>query len=180
MIQAKSGPTYNIEHKFQNIQGTHHSILWGSLSQAPSETVNRRDIVLVSSHQPSPCCGIYLFWGFPVNDVWHTAGFPQLIVARNTVITSSLNIPRNKVPGTFLLVGVFEESVPIGVAYLQIAGWSGLVRKTHHLVLPLVSEHKASFWIVSVTAGERDEITDFINRLLTQRNGLVAANPFCP
>ena len=67
------------------------------------------------------------------------------------MVTSSLNVPRNKVPGTFLLVGVFEESVPVGVAYLKIAGWSDLVRKTHHLVLPLVSEHKAAFWIVSIS-----------------------------
>ena len=142
--------------KSKNIKETHHSVLRCNLSQAPSETVNRRDIVLVRSHQPSPYCGIYLFWGLAVNDVKHSTGLPQLIVARNTMITSSLNIPRNKVPGTFLLVGVFEESVPIGVAYLQIAGWSGLVRKTHHLVLPLVSEHKAAFWIVSISTGERE------------------------
>ena len=129
----------------------YHAILWCSLSKAPSEAVNRRDIVLVRSHQPSPYCGSYLFWGPAVNDVKHPTGLPQLIVARNTVITSSLNVPRNKIPGTFLLVGVFEEGVPVGIAYLKIAGWSDLFCKADHLVLPLVSEHKASLRIVSIS-----------------------------
>ena len=98
------------------------------------------------------------------------------------MITSSLNISRNKVPRTFLLVGVFEESVPIN--------WRCLLadRKLEQLGSQdppsrVATGFRAQSFLLDcfhLDWRERDEITYFFKKLLTQRNGLVAANPFCP
>ena len=67
------------------------------LCKAACEAVNLGRVVLVSSQQSSPRGAIYLFWGFITGEGFHSASLAEAVVARNTMVSRSLNVPCNKI-----------------------------------------------------------------------------------
>ena len=129
-----------------------HSISWCSFRKTGSEGINQGGVVVVGLHQLTPVLGIDFFWCCPTNDVGHSTSSPQLGIAWDPVVASSLDVPRNQVLWSSL--DICEKSVPNGVADEEIHLWRGLIGKIHHLVLPKVSFDKVSmFRISSVPTG---------------------------
>ena len=121
---------------------TYHSVCRCSFGKTSCETINLGRIVLVCPHQSSPGFSIDFHWCFTVDDVSHSTGSPQLVVTRDPVVASTLDVPRDQVSRTTVRVGVFEKCVPYCVADEQVKFWSSLIGKTNHLVLPLVAKNK--------------------------------------
>ena len=148
---------WNCESKTSKTLKTHHSIIRCSFGETSSEAVNLGRIVLVRPHQPPPDLGINFHRSFSVEDVGHSTGSSQLVVTRDPVVPSPLDVPRDQVSWTTVCVGVFKERVPYCVADEEVKFWCSLVGKTDlnndmdydddvddddHCVLPLVAKNK--------------------------------------
>ena len=87
--------------------GSYHSIVRGCLCKAACEAVNLGRVVLVSAHQSSPSGAIYLFWGFITREGFHATSLAEGVVARNTMVSRSLNVPRYKISRNSISLCVF-------------------------------------------------------------------------
>ena len=77
--------------------GSHHSIVSRCLCKAACEAVDLGRVVLVSAQQSSPRGAIYLFWGFITGEGFHSTSLAEPVVARNTMVSRSLNVPCYKI-----------------------------------------------------------------------------------
>ena len=73
--------------------GSYHSIVRRCLCKAACEAVDLGRVVLVSAQQSSPRGAIYLFWGFITGEGFHSTSLAEAVVARNTMVSPSLNVP---------------------------------------------------------------------------------------
>ena len=77
--------------------GSYHSIVRRCLCKAACEAVDLGRVVLVSAQQSSPRDAIYLFWGLITGEGFHSTSLAEAVVARNPMVSRSLNVPRYKI-----------------------------------------------------------------------------------
>ena len=87
--------------------GSYHSIVRGCLCKAACEAVDLGRVVLVSAQQSSPRGAIYLLWGFMSREGFHATSLAEAVVARNTMVSPSLNVPCYKISRNSISLCVF-------------------------------------------------------------------------
>ena len=73
----------------------HHSIVWRSLGETSREAVDQGRVVVVGLHQFPPDVSIDFQRRFPTKDVGHSTSSPELVIAWNPMVTTSLDVPRD-------------------------------------------------------------------------------------
>ena len=166
------------------IQEAHHPIFsCHILSKPRSEAVNLRRIVVVGFHQKLPVCFTDFFWFLRSNEVSHSTSCPQLVIARDTVVTSSLDVPCSKVSCSAVYVNVCEKLVPDGVTQFEIAGWGFLICRSDHLIHPMGAtatkardKNRLSYVPAREDQIRKSSLKKLQITLLTQRSGLPTTN----
>ena len=99
IIQAKRGPTWRGESSARDEVELkpHHSILWRSFRKASNESVDQGRVVVVGLHQLPPVFAVDLLRLLPADHIDHTTSLPQLDVVWDSMVTSSLDVPCNKI-----------------------------------------------------------------------------------
>ena len=96
IIQAKRGPTWRGESSARDEVELkpHHSILWRSFRKASNESVDQGRVVVVGLHQ---LFAVDLLRLLPADHIDHDTSLPQLDVVWDSMVTSSLDVPCNKI-----------------------------------------------------------------------------------
>ena len=107
----------------------HHSIGWRSLGETSCEAVDQGRVVVVGPHQFPPDFSIDFQRRFPTKDVCHSTSSPELVIAWNPMVTTSLDVPGDQVLWSSL--PICKKCVPDGVADEEIHFWCCLICQTH-------------------------------------------------
>ena len=122
-------------------QRSHLPVQGSGLSKAAREPIDLVWFVLVGFHQPGPRGALDLIWSCSAAQRLHIANLPELGVARDAVVSTSLDVSSDEISGNrvaiSVLVHVLEQVIPDCIGYLKIGLRSNLSGGSRHLLLPI-------------------------------------------
>ena len=127
-------------------QWTHLPVRGSCLSKAAREPIDLVWFVLVGCHQPGPRGAVDLIWSCGAAQRLHITNLPELGVARDAVVSPSLDVSSDQISGNRIaisvLVDILEQVVPDCIGYLKIGLRGNLSGGSSHLLLPITLSHK--------------------------------------